>query len=257
MSPNPGFGALSVRLLTGAALAAGFVLGGAAVASADPGNGARGDNGTVKIHDPERPEEDRRNVPKVCGFHVTSFGFDAGQEVTWEIVTQGGAPDSRETVLEGTLVLDDEGGGSTELLDLPDGHYRLNWTFEGQNSSDAKHKVFKVDCGDEEPSPEPSPEPSEEPSEDPSEEPSEEPSPTDDPSAGPTDPDSTPTPDESPAPSGTPTDADDAPAPDDGSPSLPVTGSALAGLVTAGALAVAGGGAAVYFSRRRRGSVEE
>ncbi|WP_116244809.1 hypothetical protein [Nocardiopsis sp. FIRDI 009] len=241
---------------------AGLVLGGTAVASADPGNGggngAPGDNGTVKIHDPERPEEDNRNVPKVCGFYIRAFHFDAGQEVAWEIVTQGGAPDSRETVLEDTLVLDEEGEGSTDLLDLPDGHYRLNWTFEGENG-DAKHKVFKVTCDDEEPSPSPSPEPTEEPSAEPSEEPSAEPTPeptpTTDPSTEPTDPGSTPTPDQTPTPA--PTEGDDAPAPDEDSPSLPVTGSALAGLVAVGAVAVVGGGAAVYLSRRGKGSATE
>ncbi|WP_304451571.1 LPXTG cell wall anchor domain-containing protein [Nocardiopsis sp. YSL2] len=251
-------GTVCARFMTGTAIVATAVLGGSALASAAPAPLAPpGDNGTVKIHSPSTPEEDNRNVPKVCDFQIVAFGFDAVEEVTWEIVAQGGGnPHDAEPVLDGTLVLDDEGEGSTELLDLENGHYHLNWTFEGENG-EAKQKVFKVVCEDEEP--EPSEEPSEQPSEEPSEEPSEQPSeePTEEPTTDPTEPGTEPSeePSEPTDESSDPaeTDAPTVPADESGTPGgLPVTGSALAALVAAGAVAVAGGGAAVFYTRKRR-----
>jgi hypothetical protein len=266
-------GALSGRILVGAALTAATVLAGPALASAAPGddsvqvpNHARGDNGTVKIHDPLTPEDNRRNVPKVCEFQVAAFGFDSAQDVSWEIVVQGGRPSDRELMLSDTIVLDDQGEGMTEVLELPDGHYRLNWTFEGENG-DGKHKVFKVRCETEEPSGDPTDEPTDEPTEEPTDVPTEEPTgePTGDPTVDPSEPGTEPSdgatdPAEptdgatAPAESEAPT----APADESGTPGgLPVTGGALAGLVAAGAVAVAGGGAAVYYSRKRRGNGDD
>lgn len=259
MSPNPGAGAFGARLFLGATLAAGTVLGGASAAFAAPPASPPGDNGTVKIHDPSTSEDDNRNEPKVCDFQIVADHFDTVQEVSWEILTKaenGGG--WNDVVSEGTLVLDGEGSGATEVLELDDGHYKLDWTFEGQRSNDAKHKVFKVDCGDTPEEPEPTV-PEESPEEEPSTPPTEEETP--DGSPDPTDPAEPTAPEEAedpaaPAepttPESTEPEADEGNAPADGEPSLPVTGSALTALVAAGAVAVAGGGAAVYFTRRRR-----
>jgi LPXTG-motif cell wall-anchored protein len=262
LSPNFGTGAFGTRLFLGAVLVAGTVLGGTSAAFAASPASAPGDNGTVKIHDPSTSEQDNRNEPKVCDFQIVADNFDAVQEVSWEILTKaenGGG--WKDVVLEGTLVLDGEGSGSTEILELDDGHYKLDWTFEGQRGNDAKHKVFKVDCEGSPEEPEPTaPEetPEEEPSTPPTEEetPDESPDPTD--PAEPTAPEETedPTapvdPTEPTAPEATEPEADEGNAPDGDEPSLPVTGSALTALVAAGAVAVAGGGSAVYFARRRK-----
>ncbi|RKS10761.1 TQXA domain-containing protein [Nocardiopsis sp. Huas11] len=77
----------------------------------------------------------------------------------------------------------------------------------------------------------------------PSDEPSDTPSPTDGPSDEPS---------ETPAPTDEPSDKPSAPADDNNSPSLPVTGGALAGLVAAGVAALGAGGGAIYLSRRRK-----
>ncbi|GHC75420.1 hypothetical protein GCM10007079_10670 [Nocardiopsis terrae] len=260
MFPSPGTGALSTRLITGVALTAGLVLGSGAFAAAAPG--APGDNGTVKIHNPETPDEDNSNEPKVCDFRVAAFGFDSVQEVSWEILAHGGSNDAGTVKLDGELVLDEEGAGSTELLTLDDGHYKLEWTFEGQKGK-AKHKVFKVECADEEeegetdPTPTPTPTPTDEPETETPEDP-ENPEETETPEV----PDDGKTPGgeteqpgdgatEEPEPTTPVTEPGQTPE-DDGD-DLAVTGSALAGLVAAGALAAAGGGAALYMSRKRRG----
>ncbi|MFD6950833.1 hypothetical protein A6A08_11805 [Nocardiopsis sp. TSRI0078] len=262
MSPNPGTGALGARLLLGAALVAGTVLGGTSAAFASPNPGAPGDNGTVKIHDPSTSEDDNRNEPKVCDFEITADHFDGLQEVSWEIKAKkekGGW--SKEPVLEGAITLDGEGAGTTEVLELPNGHYKLYWTFEGQNGK-AKHKVFKVECEEEPENPEPTPAPEETPGEEPSTPPGEEETPGETPEpTDPADPADPTVPEETdggtePATDPEVPEADEEKAPADedeeAAPSLPVTGSALTALVAAGAVAVAGGGAAVYFTRKRK-----
>jgi LPXTG-motif cell wall-anchored protein len=110
-----------------------------------------GDNGTVKIHDATTGEELRKNEPHVCTFYLDAFGFDAAQEVDWHIEAWAPTADVKgETVKSGEITLDAEGHGRTEDLSLPDGHYKLFWNFEGENSKAAKHKVFWTDCEEEE-----------------------------------------------------------------------------------------------------------
>ncbi|MDG9707813.1 LPXTG cell wall anchor domain-containing protein [Streptomyces sp. DH10] len=128
----------------GAVAAASAVLLLAPAAHATP----PGDNGTVKIHDASTDEELRRNEPHVCTFYLDAFGFDGGQEVDWRIDAIPPSENKGETVKSGALTLDAEGHGRTEDLSLPDGHYKLFWTFDGEKGA-AKHKVFWTDCEDE------------------------------------------------------------------------------------------------------------
>ncbi|ORT58512.1 hypothetical protein [Streptomyces sp. CB03238] len=105
-----------------------------------------GDNGTVKIHDAGTGEELRKNEPHVCTFYLDAFGFDGGQEVDWHI--EAWAPTAGvkgETVESGSLTLDGTGHGRTGDLTLPDGHYKLFWTFDGEHGR-AKQKVFWSAC---------------------------------------------------------------------------------------------------------------
>ncbi|MFI8189846.1 LPXTG cell wall anchor domain-containing protein [Streptomyces sp. NPDC085946] len=106
-----------------------------------------GDNGTVKIHDAATDEELRRNEPHVCAFYLDAFGFDGGQRVDWRIEAVAPSANKGETVESGALTLDGEGHGRTADLSLPDGHYKLFWTFEGEKGA-AKHKVFWSECED-------------------------------------------------------------------------------------------------------------
>lgn len=108
----------------------------------------KGDNGTVKIHDAVTDAEyDMRNNPKVCEFYLDAFQFDSAQEVSWKIYEHPHSPE--EPSLKGDITLDGEGHGRTEDMTLPDGQYKLYWTFEGKKGA-PKHKVFKVDCEDSE-----------------------------------------------------------------------------------------------------------
>jgi hypothetical protein len=146
---------------TGATLALTGTAGAAPITSAPAAGGAAtaqvvsGDNGTVKIHRSTTPVADRRNQPHVCVFYLDAFGFDAAQSVTWTIKSWP-PTGNRSVVLSGTLTLNSHGDGHTADQTLPNGHYKLFWTFAGEHGR-AKHKVFWVKCA---PSPTPSPSPS-------------------------------------------------------------------------------------------------
>src|SRR5215475_2778611 len=121
-----------------------------------PGHGkapaaVNGDNGTVKIHNSSTPVTDRRNEPHVCVFYLDAFGFDPGQSVSWQIKSWPPTGD-RAVVDQGALTLDSAGDGRTSDQALPNGHYKLFWTFAGEHGA-AKQKVFWVSC----PSPTPTP----------------------------------------------------------------------------------------------------
>ncbi|WP_369257158.1 hypothetical protein [Streptomyces sp. R35] len=129
---------------------AGTTLLGAPAAVAAPG-----DNGDVKVHDSNTPDNDQRNDPKVCQFYLDGFNFDGAQKITWSIETQphvdGGA------TLAGGLTIPASGDGRTKgLFSLPDGQYKLTWNFDGENGA-GKQKVFKVDCAPASPTPTPTP----------------------------------------------------------------------------------------------------
>ncbi|MFI8093127.1 LPXTG cell wall anchor domain-containing protein [Streptomyces sp. NPDC086080] len=197
-----------------------------------------GDNGTVKIHDASTGEEPRQNEPHVCTFYLDAFGFDGGQQVDWHIEAWAPAAGAKgETVESGAITLDGEGHGRTGDLSLPDGHYKLFWTFDGENGA-AKHKVFWTDC--EEDGGTPSGSPSASPSTSPSASPSTEPSGS--PSTGPSD---------------TPSSAAPVPgsssSPQGGSSDLAETGNgAPVGLLAGAAAGLVAAGAFLVF--RRRGS---
>ncbi|WP_374982833.1 LPXTG cell wall anchor domain-containing protein [Streptomyces fradiae] len=229
-----------------AAAACGLLLAPAAHAT-------KGDNGTVKIHDSKTGEELKKNEPKVCEFYLDAFKFDAAQKVTWEI--QAWANNELEkgtTVEEGAFTLDGQGHGRTEDMTLPDGQYKLFWSWEGMKGA-PKHKVFKSDCSDE--TPDPSGSPSEDPSGTPTPTgtPSEEPSgtPSETPSATPSETPGTPAPSETAPggtePTGTPSASEGA---TDGN--LAETGSsAPVGALAAAAAALVAGGAFLVMRRRK------
>ncbi|MEU4088567.1 hypothetical protein [Streptomyces aureus] len=140
--PRRGAGALAALAVAGAALL------GAPAAVAAPG-----DNGDVKVHDTNTPFDNQRDDPKVCQFYLDGFNFDGGQRISWSIAHQPGA--AGDPVLQGQLFTSATGRGRTGNLTLPDGQYKVTWTFQGENGA-GKSKVFKVDCPVSAPSPSPS-----------------------------------------------------------------------------------------------------
>jgi hypothetical protein len=122
------------------------VAGGAASATPPDGN-----NGTVKVHEAEGDASpERANDPKVCGFHLHLFGFDAGQKVSFEVTASDGT-----VALKDALVADPSGEALSGAYRLADGRYKLAVdTGDGQLGRD-KHKVFRVACDPGGPPPDP------------------------------------------------------------------------------------------------------
>ncbi|MFI6976960.1 hypothetical protein ACIBSV_00065 [Embleya sp. NPDC050154] len=136
-SPSP-----RLRRLTVAAIAAGAAtFAGAGTTHALPM--APGDNGDVKVHKSTTSPTNQSNEPKVCQFHLAAFNFDGLQAVTYTIAAQ--PADGNGTVLGGNITLAADGTGHTSTLSLPNGQYKLVWTFEGEQGA-GKQKVFQVDC---------------------------------------------------------------------------------------------------------------
>jgi hypothetical protein len=210
-----------------------------------------GDNGTVKVHRTTTPVDDPRNEPHVCAFYLVGFNFDPGEQVTWRIVAWAPTGDRETVVLTNTLVLGATGHGRTTDLGLPDGHYKLYWTFAGENGS-AKHKVFWVDCKVPPTSPPPTIPPTSTPT------PTTTSTPT--PTVGPTDsasPSATPskTPSEGVGQGGHSTSPPPAQMaqPAKSSGNLPFTGFGGRLLAALGAALVLGGAVAILIAHRRRG----
>jgi hypothetical protein len=103
-----------------------------------------GDNGTVKIHRSTTPVNSRVNQPVVCVFYLDDFGFDAFQKVNWNIRSWP-PTGNRRIVASGKLTMNKNGNGHTRDMTLPNGHYKLFWSFNGMHGQ-PKHKVFWVKC---------------------------------------------------------------------------------------------------------------
>lgn len=107
-----------------------------------------GNQGTVKIHESTTPDSDRRNEPKVCAFRIVGFGFPDDSDIELSIEGHGG-PNAGTGSYAGTVGADDlsaEGDWAIAGPSLADGMYKLT-TDNTTAPGNAKHKVFKVECG--------------------------------------------------------------------------------------------------------------
>ncbi|MDQ1044182.1 hypothetical protein [Streptomyces sp. V4I2] len=93
------------------------------------------------------PPGDPKDESKVCKFYLDANGFDVNQTVRWSIVTQPLVPGG--ATRDGLLNLPD-GTGSSEIVSLPDGMYKLTWNIVGAAGAAGagKTKVFTVECKD-------------------------------------------------------------------------------------------------------------
>src|SRR5215472_12238262 len=127
-----------------AGAAVGLVLALGAASAGAQAKAPPGDNGDVKIHNSNTPVTDERNEPHVCVFYLDAFNFDPAQSVSWRI--ESWPPTGNRSVVDtGTITLDSSGNGATTDQTLPNGHYKLFWTFAGEKGA-AKQKVFWVSC---------------------------------------------------------------------------------------------------------------
>lgn len=139
-----------LRVTLAALFGAGILAIGAPLAQAQTDTtrghgGPPGDNETVKIHRATTSDHNRRDETHVCEFYIVGFRFDANQKVSWHITAWPPTGGRKTVVKSGTLDLDENGFGRTADMTLPNGHYKLFWTFNGEHGK-AKHKVFWVKC---------------------------------------------------------------------------------------------------------------
>jgi hypothetical protein len=135
----------AAAVATGLTLAFGMSSAGAQSVAGQAKTTAPGDNGDVKIHNTSTSVTDERNEPHVCVFYLDAFNFDGVQSVSWWIEAWAPTGSKGSTVDSGMITLDSSGNGFTTDRMLPNGHYKLFWTFAGEKGA-AKHKVFWVSC---------------------------------------------------------------------------------------------------------------
>lgn len=110
--------------------------------------GANGTSGTVKVHDAATgaDEAGNGNEPHVCTFWL-SFALDAPFEArTWVVV--GWAPTGDGSTVVASDAYDTGGDGidSSGIIDLPAGHYRVEWSAAGASVGSKKTFWVDADC---------------------------------------------------------------------------------------------------------------
>ena len=136
-----------MRVLPSVGAAAVAVAATVMLAPAAFANNAPGDNGTIKIHDAKTGEALVKNEPHVCSFYLDAFFFDGEQQANWQIVDKPPTGTTKDKpAASGKLTPGADGHGRTDDMTLPNGHYKLTYTFTGEHSEAGKHKVFWVDC---------------------------------------------------------------------------------------------------------------
>lgn len=136
---------MRARWLLAGLVAVAALLWSQSAAYADP----PGNNGTIKIHDPQEKEPvEMDNEPHPgCVFHIHGFNFDANSSGTWDIDSWPPTGDKTQ-VMSGTWTANANGEWRTaDISTLKSGHYKA---FAKQTKpttpGDDKHKVFWVKC---------------------------------------------------------------------------------------------------------------
>jgi len=111
--------------------------------------GGNGTSSNLKVHDAGTGAEasGTDNEPHVCAFWF-GFTFDAPFEAgTWVLVSWAPTGDG-STIASGVYDTTGDGADSSSVLDIPAGHYRVEWAATGASAS--KKKTFWVDaeCGE-------------------------------------------------------------------------------------------------------------
>ncbi|MEU0098493.1 hypothetical protein [Streptomyces sp. NPDC006267] len=124
----------------GAAAAAALAVTGMSLGAASPAFAAPGDSGEVKIHKAGTPYGDSRDETKVCRFNLSAVNFETIPLINITIAPQPATP-TRPTLTAAVSLT--TGKGHTQDYSLPDGQYKVTWTFPG---GVPKQKLFTVDC---------------------------------------------------------------------------------------------------------------
>ncbi|WP_432195843.1 hypothetical protein [Streptomyces sp. bgisy027] len=106
------------------------------------------ENATIKIHTApwdgvaRTPYGDAIDEPRVCRFYLDALNFEQVTTATYRIAAE--PPAGGAAGLTGSITLTNGAGHSADLT-LPDGQYRLYWTYPGSTAPE-REKSFTVDC---------------------------------------------------------------------------------------------------------------
>ncbi|WP_411081136.1 hypothetical protein [Streptomyces sp. cmx-18-6] len=127
-------------LRIGAAAVAAAALTGVSLAGASAAFAAPGDSGELKVHRAGTPYGDSRDESKVCRFNLSAVNFETVPLINVTVAPQPPAPTRPTLTAAVTLAA---GIGHSQDYSLPNGQYRVTWTFPG---GVPKQKLFTVDC---------------------------------------------------------------------------------------------------------------
>ena len=121
---------------------------------ANQSGGASGNSGTLKVHDAATGQEaaEHSNEPFVCDFWL-EFSYPGTDELgTWQVLSWPPTGDG-SVVASGTYDTSGDGVDASATINLPAGHYRVEWRANGSHNS--KNKTIWVDraCDETDPAP--------------------------------------------------------------------------------------------------------
>jgi hypothetical protein len=111
--------------------------------------GGSGTSGNLKVQDAGTGTETNGtdNEPHVCAFWL-GFTFDAPFEAgTWVLVSWAPTGDG-STIASGVYDTTGDGTDSSSILEVPAGHYRVEWAATGASASKKKTFWVDADCGE-------------------------------------------------------------------------------------------------------------
>ena len=139
---------LSMLLSVGPALGAANHGNGNGSSGNSSSSNTHGTSGNVKVHDGETGVETSGtdNEPHVCSFWL-GFEFDAPYEAgNWVVVSWAPTGDG-STVASGVYDTAGDGVDNSGVVEVPAGHYRVEWAASGATSSKKKTFWVDADCG--------------------------------------------------------------------------------------------------------------
>jgi hypothetical protein len=130
-------------------MSVGPALGAANHSNGDGANGnGNGTSGNVKVHDATTGVETagNGNEPHVCDFWL-GFTSDTSEAGTWIVVSWQPTGDG-STVASAAYDTSGDGIDNSSIIELPAGHYRVEWAATGETISSKKTFWVDADCGE-------------------------------------------------------------------------------------------------------------
>ena len=104
--------------------------------------------GSLTVHAEGTAVEDENNEPHVCSFRLVADNYEATDTgITYSFSRIAPSTPQADGLLPGSITLVD-GEGQTDLLSLPNGHYKPHGQIVGDENGADNFKAFWVECED-------------------------------------------------------------------------------------------------------------